>query len=170
MIAVAVAAGLGLAPLALLEGSSALAASSSTGSPSSSLDLSNNPVLATDTNGYSIQEGGSNLSRVSVTDHVAAKWAARVTSTGVSTRIREPREPVKQGETWTFASDVKARSGAKAQITVSWFNSNGSFLSWSGGSASAVSPTTWTRVGAALKVPTGAAAVSYTHLTLPTKA
>ncbi len=90
-----------------------------------------------------------------MTDHVAAKYAARVTSTGMTTRIREPRETVKPGETWTFASDVKARSGAKAQITVSWFNSNGSFLSWSGGSASAVSPTTWTRASAALKVPTG---------------
>ena len=144
-------------PLALLEGSSALAESSASGSPSSSLNLSPNPVLASDLNGYSIQEGGTNLSRVPVSDHVAASWAAKVTSTGATTRIREPREPVQPGETWTFASDVKARSGAKAQITVSWFNSNGAFLSWSGGSASAVRPSSWTRVGAALTVPAGAA-------------
>ena len=69
MIAVAVAATIGLAPLALLEGPSAVAAST----PSSSLNLSDNPVLATNSNGYSIQEGGTSLSRVAVTDHVAAK-------------------------------------------------------------------------------------------------
>ena len=140
-------------PLTLLVGQAAQAAST----PSSSLDLSDNPVLASTMAGYSVQEGGSGLSRVSVTDHVAASWAARTTSTAATTRIREPREPVKAGETWTFASDVKARAGARAQITVSWFNSSGAFLSWSGGSSIATSPTSWNRVAASLKVPAGAA-------------
>ena len=157
MIAIALTTGLGLVPVALLTNSSAMAEASVTGSPASTQNLSDNPTLATDANGYSIQEGGKNLSRVAITDHVAATWAARITSTGATTRIREPREPVKAGETWKFASDVKARTGAKAHITVSWFDANGDFLSWTGGSASSVRPTSWTRVAADLKVPTNAA-------------
>ena len=84
---------LSLATVAMLVPVAAFAATTytqSTGSPSSSLDLSPNPVLASGLNGYSIQEGGTGLQRVAVSDHVAASWAARVTSTATTTRIREP--------------------------------------------------------------------------------
>lgn len=126
------------------------------GSPTSALDLSPNPRLATSLQGYSIQEGGTGLQRVSVTDHVAATWAARATSTGTTTRIREPDVAVKAGQTYSFASDVKADAGAKAQITVSWYSQSGTWLSWSGGTAQSVSQSTWTRVAATLPVPANA--------------
>lgn len=149
---VAVLAATALAPLSVLTGPAAVAASS----PSSSLNRSVNPILANNMTGYSIQEGGSGLTRVAVTDHVAAKWAARVTSSASTTRIREPRAAVTAGQTWSFATDVKARTGAAAQITVSWYTNSGTWLSWTGGTAVAVSPTTWTRVAATLVVPTNA--------------
>ena len=131
--------------------------SQTSGSPSSTLDLSPNPVLTSGLNGYSVQEGGTGLQRVAVSDHVAASWAAKVTSTATTTRIREPNVGVQPGATWTFASDVKAGTGAKAQITVSWYSQSGAFLSWTGGTAQSVTSSSWTRVAAALPVPAGAA-------------
>ncbi len=142
------------APLAIVSSAPANAA---TGTPTSSLNLSNNPRLARSTTGYSIQEGGSNLTRISVS-HVAASRAARVISTGPVTRVREPREAVRPGGRWVFASDVQAsRRGATAQITVSWYTASGRFLSWSGGQARRVNRGTWTSVAAHLYVPRNAA-------------
>ena len=127
-----------------------------TGSPSDPLNRSPNPVLATHSHGYSIQEGGTNLQRVSVADHVAASSAARVIATGNTTRIKEPRVAVVSGQKWTFASDVKAEKPAKAQVTVSWYSKDGTFVSWSGGAAQPVSGAAWTRVASTLPVPANA--------------
>ena len=139
-----------VAPLVILSAQHAEASSTE----SSPLNLSDNPILAQNANGYSIQEGARRPSRVSVTNHTAASHALRVVSTGSTTRVREPREPVTPG-TWTFASDVEARTGATAQITVAWFDASGDFVSWSGGSSATVKtlPTQWTRVEASLPVP-----------------
>src|SRR6476660_6504664 len=78
----------GLAVGFALPGSPAEAA---TGSPSSALNLSPNPILQSSSQGYSIQEGGTGLQRVAVADHSSASWAARVVSSATTTRIREPR-------------------------------------------------------------------------------
>jgi len=126
------------------------------GSQSNALNESPNPVLAANSQGYSIQEGATGLQRVSITDHVAASWAARVTSTASTTRIREPAIEVSAGQRWSFASDVKARSGVRAQITVSWYAASGEFLSWSGGTAKTLTDSTWSPVSAALSVPPNA--------------
>lgn len=132
-------------------------AEAASGSPVHALNLSPNPMLATGSQGYSVQEGGTAIQRVPVQDHGAASWGARVTSTASTTRIKEPRVSVKAGQTWTFASDVKAGAGARAQVTVSWYGSSGAFLAWGGGTARAVGESSWTRVAAALPVPAGAA-------------
>jgi len=143
-----------LAGAALL---TALPAWGATGTQLAPDNLSGNPILATGLSGYSIQEGGSDLTRVAVTDHVAAHYAARVTSSASTTRIREPRVSVRAGQVWTFASDVKASNpGATAQITVSWYTSSGTFLSWSGGSGVRLSATNWRRIGVSLVVPRSA--------------
>jgi len=120
-------------------------------------NLSDNPILATNSAGYSIQEGGTGLKRVSVSGHDVASWAARVTSTGGTTRIREPRERVIPSQTWSFASDVKVKGGATAQISVSFYNSSGAFLTWAGGGATSVDGRSWKRVAASLPIPTNAA-------------
>ena len=133
-----------------------LPAEAASGSPADALNRSPNAVLATGSQGYSIQEGGTSLERVPIVDHGAASWAARLTSTGSTTRVKEPRVSVAAGQTWTFASDVKARTGARAQITVTWYNASGGFLSWSGGTFKPVSASSWTRVAVALPVPAGA--------------
>ena len=77
-------------------------------------------------------------------------------SNAATVRIVEPREAVTPGQTWIFASDVKARRGAAAHISVSWFDRNGNFLRWTGGNARPVRLSDWTRVRATLPVPRGA--------------
>lgn len=140
----------------LTAGLVATPAEAAAGSPSNALNQSPNPILATDIEGYSIQEGATGLQRVSLTDHVVAKWAAQVTSTATTARIKEPNVTVQAGQSWSFASDVKAKSGAKAQITVSWYSKSGTFLSWSGGTATILSGSSWSRVAAVLPVPANA--------------
>ena len=147
-----VVAGL-LVPIAAV----AATATSRSGSSASEQNLSTNSVLASGLQGYSIQEGGKGLQRVAVSDHVSASWAARVTSTARTTRVAEPAVSVRAGETWSFAADVKGKSGARAHITVSWFAADGRFLSYTSAPTTSVNRSTWTRVAATLPVPGGAA-------------
>lgn len=120
------------------------------------VNLSNNPVLATGLNGYSVQEGASSLRRVSIQPRKDASYAAKVTSAGPTVRLREPQEAVVAGEKWLFASDVRAAGGGETQVTVSWYDAQGRFLSWSAGESTSLAKATWQRVRASLVVPTGA--------------
>jgi hypothetical protein len=118
-----------------------------TGSPSSPLNLSDNPILASNATGWSIVVGGSSVSRVSVTDHAAAAKAAKTTSNATTTRMRLPSEPVTvQGQPWSYAADVKAgKAGAMASVTVEWLTAGGAFISYNEGTFVALSSVNWTR-------------------------
>ena len=115
-----------------------------------------NPVLARNSAGFSTQEGASQPRRIQIRQYRGARHAARVVANAATVRIVEPRAAVTPGQTWIFASDVKARRGAAAHISVSWFDRNGNFLRWTGGNTRSVRLSDWTRVRAALRVPRGA--------------
>jgi hypothetical protein len=115
-----------------------------------------NPVLARNSAGFSTQEGASQPRRIQIRPYRGARHAARVVSNAATVRIVEPREAVTPGQTWIFGSDVKARRGAVAHISVSWFDRNGNFLRWTGGKTRTVRLSEWTRVRASLPVPRGA--------------
>ncbi len=120
------------------------------------VNRSANPVLARSSVGFSTQEGASQPRRIQIRQYRGARHAARVVSNAATVRIVEPRAAVTPGQTWIFASDVKARRGAAAHISVSWFDRNGNFLRWTGGNTRSVRLSDWTRVRAALPVPRGA--------------
>jgi hypothetical protein len=129
-----------------------------TGSPTSSQNLSANPVLADGTSGYRIVQGGSSLRRVSITDHVAAKKAVQVTSTASTTRVSEPRVAVTAGKSFSFASDVKAsKTGPRASVSVSWFTAAGEFLSYNEGKFVPLKSSAWTRAVVSAAAPKRAA-------------
>jgi hypothetical protein len=132
----------------------ALAAS---GSPSDPANLSDNPVLAANLNGWSINTGGSLLTRVAVGDHVAAGFAARTTSKATTTRVRMPAEPVTGTSPWTFAADVKStRAGSQASITVEWYAAGGGFIRYDEGGNTPINGTNWTRAFVTAPPPAGA--------------
>jgi Polysaccharide lyase len=130
-----------------------------TGSPSSPQNLSDNPILAANSTGWSVVEGGSAVSRVAVTDHTAATKATRTTSSATTTRMRLPSEPVTvAGQAWTYAADVKAsKAGASASVTVEWLTSAGAFISYNEGTFAALSSADWTRTVVAATPPANAA-------------
>ena len=137
----------------------AVPALAATGSPSSPQNLSDNPVLAKSSVGWSTVEGGSPVSRASVSDHPGAKKAAKTTSTGATTRMRLPVEPVTAAsQAWTFAADVKAgRSGAMASITVEWLTADGGFISFDEGACIPLSSKEWSRAAVSATPPATAA-------------
>lgn len=116
-----------------------------TGSPLDPANLSNNPVLATNLTGWQTSAGGSTLTRTAISDHVAANYAAQTISSSTTTRVKAPSEPINATGAWTYAADVKARSGASASITVEWLNSTGGYLSHVESPFVTVNPTNWTR-------------------------
>lgn len=130
-----------------------------TGSAASPLNLSDNPALADNPTGWSTVVGGSAVFHDWTTDHVAAKRMARVTSSGTTTRLRMPSEPVTApGGPWTYAADVKAtRPGAKASVTVEWLTAAGSFISYDEGTFVTLSSANWTRTSVTATPPAGAA-------------
>jgi hypothetical protein len=145
------------AAMVVVAGITAGSASAATGTGNDPANLSPNPVLASSSTGYSVQEGGTSPARVAVTDHVAAAWAYRVTESSTTTRVREPRAAVTAGAAYVWASDVKAPATASVQVTVSWYNSAGGFLSFSTGTTGGgFSQTAWKRAQATLTAPAGA--------------
>jgi len=130
-----------------------------TGSPASPQNLSNNPVLASNASGWSVVEGGSSVSRVSVTDHIAAGKAAKTTSSAATTRMRLPSELVTiRGQAWTYAADAKAsKAGAMASVTVEWLTSAGAFISYNEGTFVPLSSANWTRTSVTATPPANAA-------------
>ncbi len=148
-VVLALGAGVAAAPPAL----------AATGSPGSPLNRSNNPVLATNTAGWQIIEGGSGVSRVSATDHVGATKAARTVSTATTTRMRLPSEPVTvAGQPWTYAADVKAsKAGAMASVSVEWLTASGGFISYNESAFTALSSANWIRTVVTAPAPANAA-------------
>lgn len=148
-VALAMAGGVAVAAPAL----------AATGSPSSPLNRSDNPILATGTTGWSTVEGGSAVSRVTVTDHAAATKAARTTSSATTTRMRLPSEPVTVvGQAWTYAADVKvSKAGATASISVEWLTSSGAFISYNEGTFATLSSANWIRTAVTAAPPANAA-------------
>lgn len=146
---------------ALLTAAVALAgpALAATGSPASPDNLSDNPVLATNANGWSIREGGSAVTRVAVSTHVTASFAAKTVSNKAVTRLYLPTEPVTPtAQAWTFAADVQAsRAGATASASVEWFTASGAWISAVEGSFVPLGATTWTRAFVSAVPPAGAA-------------
>jgi hypothetical protein len=135
-------------------------AAAATGSPSDPANLSDNPILATNLNGWVINVGGSALTRVAVTDHVAAAWAAQTVSSTTTTRVRMPAEPVtpNNGQAWTYAIDVKGTAAApQATVTVEWYTSTGAFISYNESAPVSINGTNWTRVVESVIPPANAA-------------
>ncbi len=82
--------------------------------------------------------------------------AASVAPALTPTRIIGASTPVTPGHRMYFSSDVTAPSDATGHLTVSWYDSNGIFLSWSGGEAQAMMPSSWQTLSATLDVPSNA--------------
>lgn len=133
-------------------------AQAATGSPSSTQNLSANPVLASGTTGWRIASGGNSLRRVPVSDHVVASNAVQATSSASTTRVQEPGVTVVAGRSFSFASDVKATAqGARASVSVGWFTAGGRYLSYSEGTFVPVSGSAWTRTVVSAVAPAQAA-------------
>ena len=120
------------------------------------VNRSANPVLARSSVGFSTQEGASQPRRIQIRQYRGARHAARVVSNAATVRIVEPRAAVTPGQTWIFASDVKAR---RAPLLTSRCRGLTETATSSVGPVGTPGPCDcldWTRVRAALPVPRGA--------------
>jgi hypothetical protein len=128
------------------------------GSPPVAGNRSTNPVLADNLRGWTIVEGATGLTQVSVDDHVDALNAAQVTSSATTTRVGMPaNQPVSANQVWMFAADVKAtQPGAQASVSVSWTGIDGGFIDSDEGRFVDLNNATWIRAFVTAPAPPGA--------------
>lgn len=147
---------------------SALAAAALTGTVSSSeaavTNACSNPVLATNLNGWGALDSGT-VSRVAVSDAPGASWA--FTTTGRA--LWMPQLQVSAGQRWTVSAQDRLTGGSgAANLVVEWYNSAGTYLSESAGSAATLSATTWSTITASVTVPSGATSAHVLQQASPT--
>jgi hypothetical protein len=140
---------------------SALIAAALTGtvttSEAAATNSCSNPVLASNLNGWGALDSGT-VSRVRVSDVSGASWA--FATTGRSFWM--PQLPVSAGQRWTVAAQDRLVGGSgTVQLVVEWYNSAGTYLSESAGTATALSTSVWRPVTASVVVPAGA---TYAHV------
>jgi Glycosyl hydrolases family 16 len=132
----------------------AIPATAATGSTLSPNNSCANPVLAQNATGWSVSSGGTG-SRVSISDHAAARYAYRVTASSTAATMTLPAPAVSAGQKLTFAADSQINSGGRVTMVVDFY-SRYLRVAHVTGTAVKAGSATWSRASLSTTVPSGA--------------